>query len=336
VDAHELGLALDAEARVRKVGRAWAGLGADLTPAAGDWLGDHLEPAQARDLAALTASPPPEPSGPVAYALDLGRPGRLPVLLHDLRPTTAAGVPAYRVEPDWRRLGPGGVPDGSGERGAGAGAPDEPVAVVDAERERIGIELHDRVIQELVFVRMLAGNLATEADDPERLRAGGMEIEQLLQDVIERTRFIAREFAALHLDHESLATALERLVRTADARSLTSCRFHLHGSGSDEAMAGVLDAAARLHVYRIVQEALSNALRHAAAAHIDVTLETAPSAVVVTVADDGQGPPDESDADPRPHLGTAIMRRRAQLAGGALQLGGDPTGGFVVRFRKDR
>jgi signal transduction histidine kinase len=86
-----------------------------------------------------------------------------------------------------------------------------------------------------------------------------------------------------------------------------------------------------LSAYRIVQEALTNTLKHAGAASARVVLRYEPDAVVIEVADDGRGPVD-GVADGAGH-GLIGMRERAQLFGGTLEAGARPGGGFLVRAR---
>jgi signal transduction histidine kinase len=82
-----------------------------------------------------------------------------------------------------------------------------------------------------------------------------------------------------------------------------------------------------LSAYRIVQEALTNALKHAGPAHASVHLQYGPDRMDITVADDGQGTP---ASVPGSGHGLTGMRERATLLGGALQTGPQPGGGFRV------
>jgi signal transduction histidine kinase len=86
-----------------------------------------------------------------------------------------------------------------------------------------------------------------------------------------------------------------------------------------------------LSAYRIVQEALTNSLRHGGGASARVVVRYEPDALELEVADDGPGPPDDPGA-PGGH-GLIGMRERVQLFGGELEAGPRPGGGFLVRAR---
>ncbi len=90
-----------------------------------------------------------------------------------------------------------------------------------------------------------------------------------------------------------------------------------------------LPAAVDLSAYRIVQEALTNTLRHAGATHADVTLDWCEDALELEVRDDGRGCPQSAD----PGRGTAGMRERVTLLGGSFDAGPLPEGGYRVRAR---
>jgi signal transduction histidine kinase len=90
-----------------------------------------------------------------------------------------------------------------------------------------------------------------------------------------------------------------------------------------------LDPGVELTAYRIVQEALTNARRHAPGAAVDVELRYAPDDLVVRVYDNGPGPP-AVDPDAPPGHGLAGMRERAAAVGGRVTAGGAPAAGFLV------
>ena len=91
-----------------------------------------------------------------------------------------------------------------------------------------------------------------------------------------------------------------------------------------------LSPALELSAYRIVQEALTNTLRHAGAEHATVTLRFDPDAVTVEVLDDGSAPPSTNGGNGRGLIG---MRERVATFGGRLEAGPDAAGGFRVTAR---
>ena len=92
-----------------------------------------------------------------------------------------------------------------------------------------------------------------------------------------------------------------------------------------------LPAAVDVSVYRIVQEALTNVLKHAGPARADVTIGCADEAVTIEITDDGAGAP--RDVDQASGHGLAGMRERVAIFGGELRAGPRPGGGFAVRAR---
>jgi signal transduction histidine kinase len=90
-----------------------------------------------------------------------------------------------------------------------------------------------------------------------------------------------------------------------------------------------LPPAIDLSAYRIVQEGLTNALKHARASHADVTVRYAPDEVQIVVSDDGTGATTSND----PGFGLAGVRERVRIYGGEMSAGNENGGGFVLRTR---
>jgi signal transduction histidine kinase len=98
---------------------------------------------------------------------------------------------------------------------------------------------------------------------------------------------------------------------------------------SRDPAAGPLPAAVDVTAYRIVQESLTNVMRHAAAARAHVEVVHCPDHVEIAVVDDGRG----AAAEATPGHGITGMRERAEMVGGSLDAGPQPGGGFRVRAR---
>jgi signal transduction histidine kinase len=205
----------------------------------------------------------------------------------------------------------------------------EAQALVDAERLRIARELHDLMGFSLATIHVqagVAGHLADERPDlaAEALRAikaiagqASLELRAIL-GVLRRTAGTGD--APLHGVGE-----LETLAATTTRAGLPT---RVVVSGRARSLPPAVDRAA----YRIAQEAITNALRHAGPASAVVTLRYEPDRLVVEVLDDGRGP-ERSDREPesgRGH-GVAGMRERALALGGELDAGSHPRGGFHVR-----
>jgi PAS domain S-box-containing protein len=196
---------------------------------------------------------------------------------------------------------------------------------VNREQYRIGNDLHDGLGQELtgiaLMLRGVAGRLTSEypAVLPE---VEG--ITRLVSNAIENTRALARGLSPVNLERGGLQDALEGLAMHA---------MEVYGvqvSFSHRAPTGrLLNAEVANHLYRIAQEAVSNAVRHGKARSIRLHLSIARAKVRLTITDDGVGMPDAAlDAA---GMGLKTMRYRARMMGGEVQFErAEPTGTRIV------
>lgn len=200
-------------------------------------------------------------------------------------------------------------------------------AGVLAERQRLAGELHDTIAQGLSSVLLLtqAAERALDAE-PETARSHlRTTVDQCRHDLAE-VRRIVHALAPPALDDASLATALEDLCRRHEATTRATVTFLADGSSAAEATSPSRDAA----LLRIAQEALANAIRHANAGRIDVTLSYLPHSVTLDVVDDGVGFDAAAvSARSRGH-GLGSMRVRAEQAGGTLAVETEPGAGTAV------
>jgi len=191
------------------------------------------------------------------------------------------------------------------------------------ERRRVGQELHDGLGQLLTGVALLGKALASKLAArslPEAADAG--KIAGLIGEAIDQTRLMARGLHPLELEHGGIAPALTQLTSSVAKSSGLACHFQ-----SDPNIPA-LDEATALDLYRIAQEAVNNAVRHAEARHIRVGLIARENRVVLTVQDDGIGIREERD--PSKGLGLRTMRYRAGLMGATFDIRRAPNGGTLV------
>ena len=182
----------------------------------------------------------------------------------------------------------------------------------DQERERMGRELHDGLCQNLAGIAALGSALSR------RLAASGgaacisdlAEIGTLLNHAVVHVRDLAHGLCPAALRSAGIADALAKLADNVQALFGVACVFE------GQPACPPLDAETALHLYRIAQQAVHNAIRHARGSRIDIVLGTADGAGFVSVRDDGAGMP-ELHCVPR-SLGLQSMAYRAQLIGGAL------------------
>lgn len=190
---------------------------------------------------------------------------------------------------------------------------------IEHERLRIAREVHDQIGAIFSGVAMLLGGLPPSALSSEQRRT----LDAALQQGVTTARRITAELRPPLLDDLGLQTALEELARNV----LTPAQID---SQVDLAAAQCLTARQTIACYRIVQEALTNVLRHSRAAACQITGRAEPpGAYTLTITDNGQSPPAPDDHGR--HFGLTSMRERALLLGGELQIE-HPTGqGFLVR-----
>jgi len=195
------------------------------------------------------------------------------------------------------------------------------LAAQEEERARVARDLHDEVNQSLTGV-LLRLEAAREAAPPE-LRDQLNETKALANQAMRELLSLARQLRPAALDDLGLAAATASQVDQLAGGEIEAA-FAADGDLSD------LDEDAQLVVYRVAQEALSNAARHSDASTVEVALRRREDGgVELTVADDGRGFAfDESESG----LGIAGMRERALLVGGELTIESGPGKGTVIRL----
>ena len=183
------------------------------------------------------------------------------------------------------------------------------LAAQEEERRGIARELHDGIVP------------ALESLELELQRAGSGVGTGRAGTLAQQLRTLSRGLHPGILDHLTLVDAVEQLIA---AESTDAFRISLEAGDLPE-----LDFGHRLAGYRIVQEAISNARRHAEATQVDITIEPAAGAIEVTIHDNGRGfvvPPDATLAS----LGLRSMRERASALGGTLIITSAPMAGTTL------
>lgn len=196
---------------------------------------------------------------------------------------------------------------------------------VEDERRQIARELHDETGQGITAIRSLAQVLLQRAGD-----ASAREAAQLLADTAARlydaTHALIPRLRPPSLDARDLAAAIEDAL-VAWRREQPQVTFAFAGGELPESLGEPLMLAA----YRIVQEAVTNALRHAQARRIDIAVGVVDGALQVEVSDDGRGL--AADWRRPGHYGVRGMHERARALGGEVDVGDHDGGGVRVRAR---
>lgn len=187
----------------------------------------------------------------------------------------------------------------------------------ETERKRVAQELHDEVGQALTAVMLQIGRVAKDA--PADLSEGLTEALETTRASLEDVRRIAKQLRPEALDDLGLVPALNALASTFAERTGLRVRRRL-----PDVIPAIGDEA-ELVVFRVAQESLTNAARHAASARVDLTLERTGGRIVLRVRDYGRG----MDGA-RPGSGIRGMRERALLIGADLSIANAPGGGTDV------
>jgi signal transduction histidine kinase len=185
--------------------------------------------------------------------------------------------------------------------------------VADRERRRLGQDLHDSLGQHLtgtalaahVLKEKLAAKSAPEVTEAEK-------VVTYVEEGIDLTRNLARGFFSPELDADGLSVALEGLAENISERFAVNCVFHEGG------LIPMRDPAVATQLYRIAQEATTNAAKHAAADRVDIRISVNDSELTLAIEDDGVGFSGNS-LDSK-GLGLRLMRHGAALIGGTFDI----------------
>jgi signal transduction histidine kinase len=201
----------------------------------------------------------------------------------------------------------------------------EVLEISEEEQRRIGRELHDGLQQELVGMtfecqllnRKLTAKSLPEADHAAKLHKG-------LSDAIDHTRAITRMLYPVDLDSKDISFALEQLASKVESLFHISCKF----SCKKSLVVKRPDVA--INIYRIVQEAVTNAIKHGEANRISISLKPSNNKITFTIRDNGTGLAADYDEDKG--MGLRIMKYRASMIGASLNIksGADSPGTLVT------
>jgi PAS domain S-box-containing protein len=199
----------------------------------------------------------------------------------------------------------------------------EILEISDSEQRRIGRDLHDGLGQHLTALELLnqtlVGKLRKEAPALAEPAAG---ISRQIREIIRQTRLLSHNLSPVPLEADGLMIALGELAAGTAAMSGVSCDF--------VCTQHVLlpDADASTHLYRIAQEAVNNALKHAQAKQIHIALAEQTRSWEMRIEDNGRGI--IAAEEKKPGLGLRMMRYRAELIGAALEIDSRPRKGTRV------
>lgn len=213
------------------------------------------------------------------------------------------------------------------------------------EQRRIGQELHDGTGQELTGLSLFAGTIEEilhgvvsrdiegramrllEEADFLRLEKTSDRLSRGLAEANRHVQRLSHGILPVQIDAEGLRSALEELAATTDAQNNISCRLECSGP---VVMPNNITA---LHLYRIAQEAVNNALKHSQADQIRISLRQSADKIILAVSDNGVGVDvDGTDASDRKGQGMGLrtMQYRAGMIGGTMRVERQAEGGMLV------
>ena len=192
------------------------------------------------------------------------------------------------------------------------------------ERQRIARELHDDTAQRLATLILRVRTLAAQSDDVRRGRLFE-EVRQEIVDAADGVKRMARGLRPPELEELGLVLALHAHARTLREAGVFRVFMEL------DAVDAYLDVTAKLALYRIIQEAISNARRHSGADSASVTLGIEEGSIVATISDRGKGFTLGTAVDGQRGLGLIGMQERATMIGGRISMESTPDGGTRVR-----
>lgn len=202
----------------------------------------------------------------------------------------------------------------------------EVMRTCEGERARLGQEIHDDVCQVLAGINCLTHLLQQRLATTRPGEAAELErINVEIQSGLERTRALAHGLLPAKSDFNNLQQALRELSRQVGTR------FKLQLNLKLLAPPPAYSQDALLHLYRIVQEASSNAFKHGRATVVDVTFDRREGWDILSIQDNGSGlPPAVARAE---GVGLNVMRNRAEMLGGILECANGTAGGALVQLR---
>ncbi len=197
------------------------------------------------------------------------------------------------------------------------------MTMLEEQQQSVGRDLHDGVGQLLTGIRLLGQNLVRRLEDETSPHLElARQLASYAQEATAHIRAIYHGLAPVGLEEEGARGALRALSSSVSTGMGIICSFESEGDCEIE------DQMARLHTYRIAQEAVNNALKHAKARHIAITFTSTDDAFTLQVQDDGEGfDPGRSGGK---SLGLSSMRYRSQALSGRLAIDSASGQGTVI------
>lgn len=196
--------------------------------------------------------------------------------------------------------------------------------ISEQEKRRIGQDLHDGLGQYLTGVSFMVKVVEQKLASKQLPEAADVsKITGMVNETISQARDLARGLCPVELETNGLQAALQELANRISKNVGIICQLEAPQTTK------VYDNAAAVHLYRIAQEAVNNAIKHGKAKNVTIALDTQNNQVVLTVKDNGVGLPKTSHKPSG--MGLRVMNYRAAIIGATVSVESPPDGGTLVR-----
>ena len=201
------------------------------------------------------------------------------------------------------------------------------IATQESTLRYVSRELHDEFGQVLTAIGAMLGRAGNQVPEGSALRSDLREVREVAQNTLEKVRSLSQALHPVMLEEAGLESTLDWYLPVIEKQTGIKIRYEK----AAEPMA--VDGNAAVHIYRVLQEALNNVVRHSGATEAWVRVHSLPDSWEFEVEDHGSG----LLADPaKPGIGLIAMRQRAELLGGSVEFSTPDAGGTLVRLQVPR
>jgi PAS domain S-box-containing protein len=196
--------------------------------------------------------------------------------------------------------------------------------ISEREQRRLGQDLHDGLGQSMTGIAFLAKVLQQklQAREVEEAEAAG-NIASLINEALSQTRRLSRGLCPVVLDNNDIEAALEQLAENLRTMFSIACELHF------DPEVNIAENATAIHLYRIAQEAATNAVKHGNAKNVFLSLGINGPRVILKIKDDGKGFPPTPKGKGK-GMGLRVMQHRARMIGATISIHQPKEGGITV------
>lgn len=203
------------------------------------------------------------------------------------------------------------------------------------ERNHLARELHDSVTQTIFSMTLITRSTRIlQERDPDQVPGKLSELQDLAQDALKEMRALVTQLRPLSISEDGLLPVLEKHIEELNRRNAVNISIDVN-----EAVSLQLDSRQQQEVYRIIQEALNNVIKHSHAQKAQVSFQQSDSFLTIIVSDDGLGFDPKAPLQEQFHFGLESMRQRAVESEGELRIESEPGSGTrvicTIQFKKE-